>query len=323
MRQEAAQWSHLESGDEVVQMATVVAYVKLPEQGAELTFAHSQETREACAHLALGECCQRSDLLRLQPLEGDAVLFFNFRVNGSLDANTEHRICPMEGGELWIAEWGFFSLTGPPNIPEKAKPSDQPVIVFFNMEEEEFDIFWAPDGGGEEKLMNELPAGPYTQKDMNTFVGHAFSVRSKNGTLVARVVASSKSRQRREVSWSGPIEDAPEKGKPGKQPVVVFVNMEAEPFKINWVPPGGGEEVYVEELVAGPGSWRELKTFEGHILHVRSQSGKLVTRVTATSEPEQRVEVSDSGLYYSESVDDASEDSHPAKDPDQHAREEF
>lgn len=211
--QEAAQAGN-ETPQAEAQIATVAAYLSAPEEGGELAFprASAPWSRVAAADAAacselqdVAACCATAGLLKVRPQRGAAVLHYPYGQDKELDQKSEHVTCPVLRGELLVAEWPFV-YPGPWLEPAAQAKQDaataggeQLLAEFENSRSAATKLFWVPPGGGDEVFMDELPAGPYTKKNLNTFPGHVFHARDEVGALLQKVVISSDEKRQRHI----------------------------------------------------------------------------------------------------------------------------
>ncbi|XP_019449667.1 PREDICTED: probable prolyl 4-hydroxylase 12 isoform X1 [Lupinus angustifolius] len=83
-------------------MATVVLYLSNATQGGQILFPESQSKSSSWS-----DCGKSSEIL--QPVKGNAILFFSLHLNTAPDKNSFHARCPILKGDMWSAI-KFFSV---------------------------------------------------------------------------------------------------------------------------------------------------------------------------------------------------------------------
>lgn len=186
--------------ERAAQLATVRAFLRVAEEGGQLSFLADTRARASCAGADTQDCCESGSVTRVRALERDAVLWYSYGQDATLDPASTHLTCPVLEGEIRIIEWAFVLDQAPVvNGPSTPGEAQQPKIEFMNHEPETFKIYWVPPQGGDEAFMQDLPMGPYTKVNLDTYRGHVFHVRDQAGALVETAKVTGKSMQRVDV----------------------------------------------------------------------------------------------------------------------------
>lgn len=83
-------------------MATVVLYLSNATQGGQILFPESKPRSSSWSN-----CGNISEIL--QPVKGNAVLFFSLHPSASLDKSSFHARCPVLEGDMWSAIKYFYA----------------------------------------------------------------------------------------------------------------------------------------------------------------------------------------------------------------------
>ncbi|XP_045818317.1 probable prolyl 4-hydroxylase 12 isoform X1 [Trifolium pratense] len=83
-------------------MATVILYLSSDTQGGQIVFPESVTKSSSWSN-----CRNSSDIL--QPVKGNAILFFSRNLNTSPDKSSFHTRCPVLKGEIWSAVKYFYA----------------------------------------------------------------------------------------------------------------------------------------------------------------------------------------------------------------------
>ncbi|MCH84619.1 prolyl 4-hydroxylase subunit alpha-2-like, partial [Trifolium medium] len=83
-------------------MATVILYLSSDTQGGQIVFPESVTKSSSWSN-----CRNSSDIL--QPVKGNAILFFSRNLNTSPDKSSFHTRCPVLKGEIWSAVKFFYA----------------------------------------------------------------------------------------------------------------------------------------------------------------------------------------------------------------------
>lgn len=87
----------------VVRPATVIVYINDVEAGGDTIFPMGQGCKP------LDDCCahNKTQVRRLHPKKGRAILFYTHDLDGGVNKNALHGSCPVEEGEKWIIQAWF------------------------------------------------------------------------------------------------------------------------------------------------------------------------------------------------------------------------
>ncbi|XP_061352849.1 probable prolyl 4-hydroxylase 12 [Gastrolobium bilobum] len=84
-------------------MATVVLYLSNATQGGQILFPESEPKSSSW-----WSNCKKSSKI-LQPVKGNAILFFSLHLNASPDKSSLHARCPVLKGDMWSAIKFFYA----------------------------------------------------------------------------------------------------------------------------------------------------------------------------------------------------------------------
>lgn len=93
--------------------ATVLMYLHTTEFGGETTFPNAEHFDPSLIDNSDKSDCAK-DILSVKPSKGDAILFYDFNINGELDKHSLHGACSVVKGNKWAAtKWMRLGPTSP------------------------------------------------------------------------------------------------------------------------------------------------------------------------------------------------------------------
>ncbi|PKU63960.1 prolyl 4-hydroxylase [Dendrobium catenatum] len=82
-------------------MATVLMYLSNVRKGGETVFPYAEAANTQPKDETYSECARNG--FAVKPKKGDALLFFSYHINATVNPRSVHRSCPVIEGEKWAA----------------------------------------------------------------------------------------------------------------------------------------------------------------------------------------------------------------------------
>lgn len=140
---------------------------------------------------------------RVVPAVGEAILFYHQSSTGQLDNMAQHAACPVLIGEklganLWIWNDKRWSMEraekGEQTEEEEVNQGNKPFLASFINRRGPVDVFWLGS-----KAMFQFASDKGETVTRNTYKGHEFVVRDRDGTEVQRLVMDPKATHTYEI----------------------------------------------------------------------------------------------------------------------------